>query len=272
MIRQEDSTIIAAMIKLNYLSYLVIILILLSFISAKIFHSREISRILLYTGGALGFIYIIFLLIKTVQELFNYIVSFIVRAGKKQVNLDDWILESVKYFRSLGFFEQLKNLTDQQLARKIKSRILKEDASFDPKGEFSDIYLLEWDNKRVWFQDLEADVDEYNKVYTKTLKRWAEISRGAFTPKDIKETWKTESGPIYVDFVLNGKKQQLKPKDLGDWFDISILNQINRVIKNTGYQFEMYAGYDLAFVLVLKPEEKRKLQFQRGWEFEREFR
>ena len=101
------------------------------------------------------------------------------------------------------------------------------------------------------------------------------ISRGAFSPDNIEETWESEKGPIWVSFTLNGTQHRIHPEYLNpgpDFIDVSILRDINRLIVGTGYQFEVQDALDedqAAFIVVLTADEKEKLERERGWRFVR---
>jgi hypothetical protein len=200
----------------------------------------------------------------------------------------NWILEAVRYYRRLGFFSQYSDLSDEALAEQLEALVEGEWAERFTASQselriedewsemlrspddvpYADLTLLRTDGTRVWWEDTEADVCAANRVYTETLRAWAGISRGAFSPQEITETWESEEGPITVRFTLDGHERVLHPEYADDWLDQRIVVPINRWIRKSGYAFEMYDAFDqTAFVVVLTPEEKRKLEQERGWRF-----
>lgn len=182
----------------------------------------------------------------------------------------DWLLELVRYYRPLGFFQSHTNSSDDALAQAL-ANLWAEDMStpLDPSDPYIDLHFLKWDEERVWWHDTEADVCVGNEVYAAALEEWSDISQGVFIPEAITETWETETGPIWIDFTLKEIQHRIQPQYLDDWIDLSVLNQINHLIEGTGYRFEApQTGEQMAFVTVLSTEDKIKLQRERGWQFE----
>lgn len=182
------------------------------------------------------------------------------------------LLDAAHYYRNLGFFNKDKSLTSQEFDNKIMEfyKGFKDWNPFDSSDyydEFADLYLLEGDQDRVWLEDTEADVSKENNVYVDTLKWWSHISRGAFEPSDITETWGTEEGPVTVSFTLFGQKKEIHPEYSYDYIDLRILKEINEMIKDSGYEFVAVEIDQEVFVTVLKAEEKLKMQQDRYIEF-----
>jgi hypothetical protein len=175
----------------------------------------------------------------------------------------------VAALRKLGFFAGRAD-SDAKLAAAIDQHSIAEfGKSPDPDNAVSDLVVAAADDQRVWWGDLEADVDASNKVYASTLEAWARISAGAFTPTGIDETWASASGPVTVSFTLSGKREILNPAYLEDWIDPTILTRINELIAPNGRQFELYRAFDQTlFLTALTPAEKQSLERDRGWCFE----
>ncbi|KIL40371.1 hypothetical protein SD70_14135 [Gordoniibacillus kamchatkensis] len=180
------------------------------------------------------------------------------------------LLDAAHYYRGLGFFDRDKGLTDQQFDDKFlgfyKGFVTKDWDPFDSSeyyDEFAELYVLQQDQDRVWLKDTEADVGKGNDVYVATLEKWSWISRGAFQPTDITETWGSEEGPVTVSFTLNGQKKVLHPQYMNDFIDTGILAEINEMIKESGYQFEAVEIDQQVFVTVLTAEEKSKIRKDR---------
>ena len=176
-----------------------------------------------------------------------------------RVTPDQWLLESVKYFRAIAFFETYRSQTDEELAATLRRLHHEEfDEDFDPFDAYSDLLLLRWDSNRVWWQDTEADVCIDNRVYEETIREWGVISRGQFLPQNVQEEWHSDEGPIEISFSLQGQAIQFQPNYLDDYIDTSILGVINRLIRRSGYQFEIYESFDqTVFVVAVTAEEKR---------------
>lgn len=192
---------------------------------------------------------------------------------RKETKRELWpienLIEIISYYRPFGFLENLSGIPIEEAVEKLQSRL---GPSFEPgwpKWETDSLAIF--DENRFWFSDLESDVCEGNEVYLKVVQEWADISRGVFKPEQIQETWKSPKGPVRIDFHLNGTPQQIKAAYYDDFVDLGLLQQINLLIKDCGYRFEALESEDqLALVLVLSPEEKRRLEMERGWRFEKE--
>lgn len=188
----------------------------------------------------------------------------------------DSVKARVAALRALGFFADRKGDTDAAIAKDVQADI---DSAFGadsgsgggsaPTGGMLDLMVAAADPDRVWWNDLEADVAPDNRVYEDTLDEWAAISKGAFAPTDIAETWASDTGPVTVTYQLDGSKQTLKPADLEDWIDPGILTAIDDQIADSGRRFELYRGFDqTAFVVALTADERATLEHDRGWCFE----
>ena len=189
--------------------------------------------------------------------------------SKKIISSKDWLVESVQYFRELGFFDKYHSLPNSELVATLENLYREEWGEiFNPEDMLADLLLVKWDENRVWWEDTEADVCSGNGVYKRTLKEWAAISRGVFSPANIQEDWESEDGPVTITFTHDQQTVQLHPQFLDDYIDISILPQINKLIYSSGMEFAVYKVFDqTAFVVVLTAQEKGKLQNERGWRF-----
>lgn len=181
----------------------------------------------------------------------------------------EWLLHTIRYFRSIGFFETHSHLSDHELAAMLRQWREKQwGKDFDPSSIFSELGLLSWDKDRVWWKDTEADVCSGRTAYKRTITEWSNISRGTFLPENIQETWRSEQGPIEISCIQRGRLVTLHPEYLEDYIDLGLLVQINALISDTGMQFELYKPFDqTGFVLTLTADEKRRLQTERGWHF-----
>ncbi|WP_426447988.1 stalk domain-containing protein [Paenibacillus sp. S-38] len=181
---------------------------------------------------------------------------------------EERVADAAKYYRAMGFFA---SMTEQQLAEKFRDfhKNFGEEQDWNPyypksvNGMQGDLYLLGEDAGRVWLEDTEADVGKGNDVYVQALQRWREISRGAFQPTDIVESWGSEEGPVTVSFTLNGERKTVYPLFYNDFMDIEIIRELNRMIRDTGYQFAVYEIDQTVFVTVLTPDEQRKMEAER---------
>ncbi|CAN5645875.1 hypothetical protein BH23CHL2_BH23CHL2_03630 [soil metagenome] len=201
--------------------------------------------------------------------------------------------EPVAALRALGFFSSSEDLDDRELARQIFRSINLEFARNNPLGPRSDrptnwrslaqaYQATRWNSRpeidllvagedagRVWWKELDQ-VRPGNNGYVRTLRRWSEISRGAFMPEDIAESWGEEGEPVIVTFQLDGDEHVFMHLTSHDnHIDTAGLrNCINPLIIASGIQFEILEIRDTPNIVVaLRPEERRLLVDQRGWKF-----
>lgn len=209
------------------------------------------------------------LLVLVVVILIALILPLTRRRARKKAAMREWLMQSISYFRNMAFFEADAALSDADLADKLEALQIKEQGdTFDPSDELADLFLLKWDKNRIWWGDIQADVSKGNDIYVQILQEWGRISRGAFSPENIEETWKGEEGPIFIYFTLNGTRHCIQPRYEEGCIDVGILKEINELIAGTGYRFECYEPFDeTAFVIVLTLDEKQRLVSERGWRF-----
>ncbi len=173
--------------------------------------------------------------------------------------------EIISFYRDLGFFYD-GDLADCT-ARLVKRFEHDHGKPFDPANPWNDVFLLSYDEKRVWTGDPECDVCAENNVYTEVLAEWAKISDGVFGPTDIEEVWQSEEGPVAVHFTLDGQRHTLHPTWAHDWLDLDILASINRILGKIGKEFVCASDVNFAVVFVLDGESKRRLAAGRRFPF-----
>lgn len=201
--------------------------------------------------------------------------------------------EPVAALRQLGFFAGNDQLGDRALAREIHLSIkhqLDQVELLDPlldrpanwwavartsdetqlSTQFErDLLVAAEDLERVWWEPLEQ-IGPHNEGYVRALRRWSEISRGAFMPRNIRESWGDEWEPVLVSFELDGKAElfthitgynhQIDTEALRDF--------LNPLIAASGVQFEIVDLHHIPNIIVaLRPEERRRLESERGWRF-----
>lgn len=201
-----------------------------------------------------------------------------------EFDTDEWALANIPYFRGLGFFADLAERTDGDVLMKIKERYVELfGLPYTKKGKspppweielappLADLCMLRYDYSRVWWDDTECVYPPDQLAYEDAISKWAAISRGAFAPTEIQETWSgTDDAPESptVRIKLANGTLTLTPYANGDWFDLSTLAAINRHLSDPDIRFELYEQYDqTAFVVTLKPSEKKELSKTRGWLF-----
>lgn len=219
------------------------------------------------------------------------------RNGEKHTFLnrltDRRLDEPVAALRSLGFFAGFDCPDDRELAREVFRRINLDIAEIDPfdplpdrarnwrsvarsyqvpswkSGSELDLLAAGEDTERVWWEDLNQ-IRRGSDGYARTLRRWSEISRGAFQPTNMAESWGEDGESVLVTFQLDGDEHVfIHLTSYDDQIDTAGLrNCINPLIAQSGIQFEIVELNDTPnIVLALRPEERRVLSDERGWKF-----
>lgn len=132
-----------------------------------------------------------------------------------------------------------------------------------------DLSLIPFDTKRVMQEEVETDIDDNMGVAI--LKRLAKISRGVFQPTNISWRWITELHSKWsiqeVSFDFKGKRHSIQIVLRYDYLEDIGLEELNEIIKDTGYQYYQ-VKHELITVVMLTKEEAKKLKEERGWRFE----
>lgn len=209
----------------------------------------------------------------TVTEIVrpNAIVNHLLKAYKHDKSLDDLeleVAEIINFFTNIGFFsnylEDIPSLSNRILKKVIKDNL----ASKSEESYLTDLAALKWDDSRVLWKDLEADVCPGNNIYVSVLETLSYISRGEFEIFQVIEFWESAGGPVSISFTFEGKNHEIQPTYMGDWVDINIVRDINNIIEARDGKFEiLWTTEQSAFVTMLRKREKKLLKSERGWKF-----
>ncbi|MGL5832023.1 MAG: pentapeptide repeat-containing protein [Waterburya sp.] len=182
----------------------------------------------------------------------------------ESVIVQNWVRQTVQYYRKIDFFEQYSALSDEELANTLKRLCLKEayitGGNFEGRGDWE---VIRFDRKRILEVSLDGlygdDPGEYSFEYgIKTLQAWSKISRGTFQPTNFRDV-----DEHIVELTLNDMQHTVDPFEDPH----GLAPQINSLIAVKGYQFEAWDVYPDCLVTVLTAEEKQQLQSERGWSF-----
>jgi hypothetical protein len=175
----------------------------------------------------------------------------------------------VRDYQRLGFFAgEDPGRTAERISADFRAEWEQEPRTATRADE---LMLLAYDTDRVWFQDIERDVLEGNDEYVATLREWAHIAGRDFSPRHVRERWRTENGPVTIAFTLEGRARRIEAANQGDFLDLCVLTSgINPLIARTGRQFAIYRpdaelGQE-AFVVAITAQERRALE-RYGWVF-----
>ena len=180
----------------------------------------------------------------------------------------EFLLDCARFYRGLGFFAQHASLTDEALADELE-RIRREEWEWhlDPDRTEDQLTLASWDKDRVWWEDAYEWLGDLETMYTDALLGWARVSRGAFRPTDIVETWASPDGPVTVEFTMDGVRYRLTPKIEGspETLDLDVLGPINALIAPSGLRFQEVDTTDQTTCLVAMTPAEREALARRGW-------
>lgn len=186
--------------------------------------------------------------------------------------IDIWIEEALDYYRPLGFFEHLKG-EESAVVRALNRSLIETSTDAitneDLESPEFDLFFLSLDPFRSLYSvmDFGDFLAEGNEAYVSSLEALANISRGTFQPKNMKEIWDSPDGPIRIQFEMDGQPRELKVETWGGAFDFKVLLQLNALLEKTEYRFEMAPMDDILFVTVLKAEEKTRMEQDRELSF-----
>lgn len=202
-------------------------------------------------------------------------------------------INSIECLRELGFFEDYSGRSSEEIFERISegdillSDLDKKEEKWAKESDFEiDVLIASKDKKRVWWG---FDYDELPNpgVGLKYLNGLASISRGVFQPKNAREEYKLYKDEYGLDvgyckvyfifekkvFTLRGEKIMEEEKMLEfPWSEVHrwefrhAMNELNRLIEHTGYQYYQILCPDMYLFVVLKPWEARKLDGEREWE------
>lgn len=202
-----------------------------------------------------------------------------------------WLVDRIRFYRGLGLFLNFGTVTDGAIATRIINMHRKDQAEalafhqqcHEPEGVVNrelvdhwgnatwyrrfipgeELELLKFDENRVWFQDLEADVCEENFCYYRLLKRMDQMG-GRLGLENIREDWLVVGG-VEVHFTYSGSHHCLKPHVLDDWLDLhTCIEGVNAAIASSGYEFvEVDTGDQCGCFVFVKVENVERL-FSRG--------
>ena len=182
----------------------------------------------------------------------------------------EWLVNKIKYYRKLDFFEQYHHLSDNELAD-----VILEIDNIDYQWQhytphYADKNSVDWqfltmvDRNRILSIATDLIYGNYPSSYsfaafTAILLKLANISRKIFCPQNI-----TEIEENYVSFKLNNQKYKIDPQKT--WYDPTLVaKQINPLIRKTGYQFEFWNLSPVIYIVLLAEEEKTKLINDGNW-------
>jgi hypothetical protein len=174
--------------------------------------------------------------------------------------------EAIAAFQRAGFF---RGADPAALAPRLARRHRREwGEPLRLRTIYDELVLTGYDRRRVWFEDTERDVLPGNDAYVAFLRDLRRISGGAFAPRGAAEEWAGEEGPVRLTFALDGRRRTVRAAPAGDFLDLCVLPQINRLIARRGRRFELFVPFDqTAYVVALTGSERARLEREHGWRF-----
>lgn len=212
---------------------------------------------------------------------------------KATIQNEEWLLETLRYYRQLHFFEQYQQLSDNELIVEILDKTRKTGNWYDLQMRRDEAVLL-LDTQRVITIAFDSSYDNIYLVNLNTALRefqhLAQISRGVFSPQNITAyyinyenekistwselnkyltglTWMEQLNPFHkhkaiLEFELDRAKHSVV---VGVEPSI-VAGQINHLLKDTGHEFVLCRISPEGLLMFLSQEEKQKIQSERGLE------
>lgn len=202
---------------------------------------------------------------------------------------DEWLLETLRYYGQLFFFERYQNLDDDKLLDTVRGLSLEIGSLYFLQQQHDEAVLM-LDKQRFINIDFEMIGDSIGVIELATalrdLKNISQISRGFFSPRNItafyisyenKKIYGWEDLIIYLNginlrevhikpylrhkTILEFELERVKYSLVGNVNASTVVSQINHSIKNTGYEFVISPEGLLMF---FNQEEKQKIKSERG--------
>ena len=188
------------------------------------------------------------------------------------------VLSNIGILRNAGFFEVYKSMSDMEVYDTIYSIRKKRyseifEKPYNPRMDLDAIQLAEYDKTKLLFLDLESDVGMDNDIYIEVIKAFRTLSNEKFQPIEIKEKWKSETGPIEVSFKYDGSEIRFEPKYQDDWLHESVFQLCERELKRKNIRITYCLsddgyGYGQAIAIMRLTEEEQKiLENKLNWKF-----
>ncbi|MEM3388156.1 MAG: hypothetical protein QXU47_09295 [Candidatus Bathyarchaeia archaeon] len=214
------------------------------------------------------------------------------------------LVDSIDYLRKMDFFKDYSNLTSEEILEKIFRGELNYSYWYDeweekhpPPGGASkyitnhgillrqsldeyedhwmrhsdaeiDYSIIPYDMKRTVIEEPETMPDD--EMGKAILSRLARISRGIFQPENIESKWATHHRKWLVQevsFDFKGERHTIQIVIRYDWIEDMGLEELNKILEDTGYQYYQIDDEYIKVVMLTK-EEAEKLKKERGWKFE----
>lgn len=188
------------------------------------------------------------------------------------MTIESWVREALAFYRPLGFFSHYQG-SDAAVVSKLARNLLESSSDTITEEDLDapefDLFFLSLDPLRCLYSSMHFGefLAPGNDAYVASLEALAAISRGAFKPTNIKETWDTPEGPIRLSFDFEAMPREIKIETWDGAFDFRILLQLNGLLAKNDYRFEMAPLDDILFVTVLGAQERYRLEQYRELAF-----
>jgi hypothetical protein len=180
------------------------------------------------------------------------------------------MVQAVNFYRSIDFFEDLENLTDEEcvdiLDKKTQNlyfnHIYDELYGFERKW---DLNLIRLDTSRVLWVYGELTAEDVVVL----IKELSKISKGNFIPQEISVVEDKNdffNTKYMISFSIDGSRLVLNYEDKNQ-YDENVIKELNSLIGNSKGQFEIIKVDQDLCVLFLSAIEKKKIENDRSINF-----
>ena len=191
------------------------------------------------------------------------------------------VVYNIGLLKKAGFFKQWKNLSSEvtyDSLYELRKQEYKEifDSDYDPGMNLEPIEIAEYDETKLLFLDLEADVFNGNDVYKLVINRFSEISDGKFNPTELNEIWESNGGPIKVSFISDNEITEFEPEYNSDWLHESVFEICRKKVADKKVRLVYCLGKDgygygqAIAIMRLTESEQEILENELKWKFETE--
>lgn len=206
------------------------------------------------------------------------------------VNAQEWLLDFLRFYTELGFFEEHLHLSNEELADLLMQIMAPQGLDLNQECHREDYLILGYDRKRVWvvaFDSFDSfnfhhakDIGYGGQLHEEIVNSWANISRGLFSPEGVKATWQSAEEPIKIEFVLLANTSYylhlepdlIMPGEENYYaYIVSTLTKLAESIKpfmkDIDHYFTIWDLGCVAMVMLLTPHEKSLIRQSRGANF-----
>lgn len=181
------------------------------------------------------------------------------------------LAKAIDVYHKVGLFKNLNTDSVLDQYQRILDDAWELDGDDPPEPHRQLLTITTVSGSGVWWGHVE-DFDIQSGGYAKSIKDWAKITNGVFSPTIVNEHWRSENGPIELEIEITDKSPQqiLLSSEDGHRINPRVIHWLNTLI-NSEEKFYMSddGGYWIA-VFFLTPIQSDLLAQSLGIKFYQE--